>query len=137
MKGLLAFVLAIACAAAVAQVPPIQKPHPELKMPLLEEVTGHAAIAPCSGFTPIHDIVVQDPLTLYWSGRVYASTECSGTRDTPSNHFEGCLQVLWDPTGTTYQIQSIVWRKDARSSGRGVNGSRAQECFLNGGNAIG
>jgi hypothetical protein len=136
MKGLLAFVLTIACAAAAAQVP-IQAPHPDLKMPLLEEVIGHGADARCSGDTPIHDIVMQDPLTLYWSGRVYARTECSGTRDTPSNHFEGCLQVLWDPTGTTYQIQSIVWRKDARSSGRGINGSRVQECFLNGSNAIG
>jgi hypothetical protein len=133
MRHLLVFVLAVACAAAIAQAPlpqprnpPVQAPLPRLTMPSLEEITGQDCSADYDS-TPEHGILVQDPLTLYWSGRVYANKACvTPATNGYANHFEGCIVVQWDPTGTSYTVESVVWRRDLGVS-QGVISST--ECF--------
>jgi hypothetical protein len=74
-----------------------------LALPLLEDVAGEH----CMDINPVIGYVAQDLTNLYWSGKVYASTQCP---DEGNAVHEGCVLARWDPTGTTYTVIQVIYR---------------------------
>jgi hypothetical protein len=101
--------MGIAVATAQTTTPfLIQAPHPPLKMPSVEEITGKV----CTYSRGQMGYVSQDATNLYWSGKVYAQTRCGDAMR------EGCALVQWDPTGTAYTILQVIYRVDTEREQR-------------------
>jgi hypothetical protein len=97
---------------------------PALVLPSMQDITGYAACA-SNDRTIIGDRVTQDPTTLYWSGLVYGATLCAHDGSEINANMimrRGCAIVRWDPTGTTYTVLKILWRK-------GTPGGFAHDCL--------
>jgi hypothetical protein len=116
MSRFIVFVLTLVSAAALAQVTaPKQRPawesdqHPTLVMPPLSALVQKV----CDTHQPPQiGAVRQDPTNLYYTAKVYAGSRCPGAQ---SKFYEGCALVQWDPTGTSYTVQEIIYQRQDSS----------------------
>jgi len=80
--------------------------HPKMDgwaIPTVAQIAGYS----CTQDLPDIRVQKQDPLTHYYSGRIYAVSSCG---DEQGMIYRGCADVSWDPTGTTYALK-ILWQE--------------------------
>jgi hypothetical protein len=107
MKSLL--VLLVGCLSALAVS--AQQP-PTFVLPTLGQVLGRT---PCGAVPPAVEVHEQDPHTLFWSGRIYATTSCADADRNGDTIYRACAAASWDPTGTVVTFK-VLWKETVRSS---------------------
>jgi hypothetical protein len=56
------------------------------------------------------EVRTQDPQTLFYTGRVYASTHCRSQDHNELRVYRGCAEATWD-TGGNLVTYKILWRE--------------------------
>ena len=96
----------LTCVAAFANLPfQVQAPHPNFVTPQAPDITG---VSCTENVITEFGMATQDQTNLYWTGKVYS--QVNGCKS--GLIYEGCAVVQWDPTGTTYTIQQVIYRHE-------------------------
>jgi hypothetical protein len=85
-----------------------------LAQPTLEQILGRKS---CDTRTTPNGFEVhgQDPQTLFYSGRIYASTLCPDADRNGATIYRACADASWDPTGAVVTFK-ILWKETVRFS---------------------
>jgi hypothetical protein len=101
VRRILFFLTMSVCSSFIAGQP--AEPPPNAAAPTVTQVAGRN----CDASKPDVRLTTQDPVTGYWSGKVYAQSYCV---DEDLVH-HGCASITVDPTGTALVSYQLVWQE--------------------------
>jgi hypothetical protein len=128
MKLVLTLTGLLATAGVTAQQLKFPQPHMDnWVMPVQAQILDKSA---CPTATAPDRVVVngQDQQTLFYSGRVYATAYCFDASHTLLV-YNGCADVSWDPTGTTFTYK-VLWQDQMTQPTLVAQAAARQSCLF-------